>query len=224
MAKATIYILDNDGNLKEGTSPIEVMFNPTDYATAVNVTWAEEKEGSVPQFKQSAFDKFSVTLLFDTYESGVDVREDHDYNESGNLRQITGTKKLVELTFPSTAGISSNNPPIVLFSWGKFNFKGFVEKVDQKFTMFLSDGIPVRATVTLTIKPVVTAQEMLKQKGIEACRKIRIVKEGERLDFIASKELKNPSLWRKIAEANNITDPFNFPAPKDIGRILIIPD
>lgn len=73
------------------------------------------------------------------------------------------------------------------------------------------------------MRPAVTAQEMLKLKGAEACRKVRVVKEGERLDFIASEELKNPLLWREIAEANDIADPFNFPGPQDIGRILIIP-
>lgn len=220
MAKAMICVLDKKGNeIKD--KRIEVLFNPSDYATAVNVSWVE-KEGSPPEFKGSNFDKFTVTLLFDTYESQTDVREDH--TDSGTGKIIKGTKSLIELTFPSEAGTNSKNPPMCLFTWGKFNFKGYVEKVDQKFTMFLSDGIPVRATATLTMRPAVTAQEMLKLKGAEACRKVRVVKEGERLDFIASEELKNPLLWREIAEANDIADPFNFPGPQDIGRILIIPD
>ncbi len=222
MAKAMICILDDNGNI-DPEKKFEVMFNPPDYSTAVNITWAEEKEGKIPEFKQSNFDKFSVTLLFDTYEKGLDVRDDHESN-TGGKGKIIGTRNLIELTFPIKPGVKTSNPPVCLFSWGKFNFKGFVEKVDQKFTMFSSDGIPVRATVTLTMKPVVDAQEMLKQKGVEACRKVRVVKEGERLDFIASVELKNPFLWRKIAEANNIYDPLNFPGPHDIGRILIIPD
>lgn len=217
-----ICVLDDKGNIDENKK-FEVMFNPPDYSTSVNITWAEGKEGAIPEFKQSNFDKFSVTLLFDTYEKGLDVRDDHDSGE-GKSRRIIGTRNLIELTFPTKPGKKTSNPPVCLFSWGKFNFKGFVEKVDQKFTMFLSDGMPVRATVTLTMRPVVDAKEMLKQKGVDACRKVRIVKEGERLDFIASMELKNPFLWRKIADANNIADPFNFPKRQDIGRILIIPD
>lgn len=219
MDKAMICVLDKQGN-EIMDRRIEVMFNPPEYSTAVNVKWAE-KEGSPPEFKGSDFDKFNITLLFDTYESGVDVREDHT-DKSG--KKIKGTKRIIELTFPSEAGKNSKNPPMCLFSWGKFNFKGYVEKVDQKFTMFLPDGIPVRATVTVTMRPALAAQEMLKLKGVDACRKVRVVKEGERLDFIASEELKNPSLWRRIAEANDIADPFNFPGKKDIGRILIIPD
>jgi hypothetical protein len=36
--------------------------------------------------------------------------------------------------------------------WGKFVFKGVVESLTQKFTMFLSDGTPVRCEATLKMK------------------------------------------------------------------------
>lgn len=222
MAKAEIYVLDNDGNKNKDSEPIEVMFNPSEYSTAVSVTWKEEKESSIPQLIGSNYDKFTVNLLFDTYEKQVDVREDHIDKKTN--KKIAGTKRLIELTFPIVEGTNRKNPPVCLFSWGKFNFKGYIEKVDQKFTMFLKDGMPVRAYVTITMKPVVSASEMLKLKGIAESRKVRIVKEGDRLDLIASEEMKNPSMWRKIAEANNISDPFDFPGPEDIGKILIIPD
>jgi hypothetical protein len=209
MEKAKIHILDDKGKKREDKT-IDVMFNPTEYSNAINVKW-KGGEGEIPEFLGSNFGNLVITLFFDTYEKGADVRE-------------AGIKRIVELGVPSVEGEEWKTPPLCLFSWGKFNFKGVIEKVEPNFTMFLSDGTPVRAKVTITMKPVLSAQDMLKMQGVEACRKVRTVIEGDRLDIIAAEELKDSSLWRKIAEANNIADPLNFPRPEDIGRVIIIPD
>ena len=54
--------------------------------------------------------------------------------------------------------------------------------------------------------------------------KLWTVKSGDRLDLIADKALMDVSLWRKIADENNILNPREFPKDDDIGRTLIIPD
>lgn len=223
MEKAKIYILDNQGKGVVKDKTIEVMFNPTDYTSSINATWVGE-EGTIPAFTKTTFGTLTLNLFFDTYELRADVREDNEIPISGRVKKVAGTKRIMELAVPTVDGKETKKPPVCLFSWGKFNFKGVVQSVSQNFTMFLSTGIPVRAKLTVVMKPVVNAQDMLKLKGVEACRKIRQVKQGERLDIIAAEELKNPFLWRKIAELNDIDDPLNFPGPDDIGKIIIIPD
>lgn len=223
MERARIYILDDDGKKIEEKT-IEVMFNPREYSHKLNVTW-NDNGGTIPTFGGSNFESLTIKeLWFDTYEAGVDVREDHEVRQAGKVKKIAGTKRITELGIPSAAGKDSVRPPVCLFSWGKFNFKCVIEKVDTNFVMFLSDGTPVRAKVTITMKPVLDARDILEYKGVEACRKVRTVIEGDRLDIIAAKELKDPALWRTIAETNNITDPLNFPRSEDIGRVIIIPD
>jgi nucleoid-associated protein YgaU len=69
-----------------------------------------------------------------------------------------------------------------------------------------------------------TQEELNKNMGLWACRKTWTVKSGDRLDIIANIELKDASLWRKIAQENHIDDPLNFPTNDDIGRKIIIPD
>jgi len=220
--KAKIYVFNRNGE-KLNDKTIEVMFNPSEYTNTINVKW-KGKEGKIPQFDGSNFGSLTIPLLFSTYEYGKDVREDNEVETGGAKRTIHGTKRIAELSLPTDSGKQSKDPPTILFSWGKFNFKGKIEKVDQKFTIFLPDGTPARATVTITIKPVDNVKEILKMQGVEACRKVRIVKEGDRLDIIAADELKDPHSWKKIAEANDIVDPLKFPGPEDIGRVLIIPD
>ncbi len=166
--------------------------------------------GSQMQFKNVDIGDFNVTLFYDTYETGEDVRN--------KINSITS------LVFPTVSQKETKQPPLCAFIWGGFVYKGKVSKVSQKFLMFLSTGIPVRAELELTFKTVLTKEEDQKNKGKEACRKLWMVKKGERLDIIADQALKDPKMWRKIAETNNIQDPLTYPSDNDVGKWNIIPD
>lgn len=199
--KAKIKRLDSN-------EEITVMFNPTDYS--VTATGQLTGEGTCLQFKKVNLEDFNTTLFFDTYEKQSDVRKE--------------IESLTALVMPTVEGKTTKQPPVCLFVWGGFSYKGIIYKIGQKFTMFLSSGIPVRAEITVTFKSIVTTEEDAQLKGKEACRKLYQVKGGDRLDLIAYSTLKDAYLWRKIAEANNITNPLLFPQDEDIGRQLIIPD
>lgn len=204
--KGLIHILDKAGN--ETGNSIKVMYNPTEYTFS---TTAEIKnKGSNIQFKRVNVDDFTVTLFFDTYEKKTDVRKEID--------------KIAKLVVPTVEKKKTRQPPLCLFCWGGFAYKGIIYKILQKFTMFLDSGIPVRANVTVTFKSVITKEEDAQFKGKDACRKLWTVKTGDRLDLIAHSTLLDVNHWRKIAEANNILDPMHFPTPDDIGRTIVIPD
>ena len=201
--KAKIKRLDRDTD-----NEIVVMFNPGEYS--VTATGQLSGEGTCLQFKKVDVGDFTVPLFFDTYERRTDVRKE--------------IEKITALVMPTVEGKKTKQPPVCLFIWGKFLYKGIIYKTDQRFTMFLETGIPVRAELSVTFKSVVTTEEDAAFKGKEACRKIWTVKSGDRLDLIAHKTLKDVSLWRKIAEVNNIIDPRTFPTNNDIGKPIIVPD
>lgn len=74
-------------------------------------------------------------LFFDRFEEGRSVREHTDKIE---------TFALVDADL--------HRPPRVLFSWGKGSaFEGTVESVRTGFSLFLADGTPVRAIVTMQV-------------------------------------------------------------------------
>lgn len=195
--------------------PIEVMFNPNEYTVSAVAELGSEKEetgkgSSNPFFNRVTLQDFEVKLIFDTYEKGSDVRK--------------LTNEIAKLVMPTVEKTEKKTPPVCLFIWGKFTYKGIIYKVSQKFTLFLSDGTPVRAELNVTFKALVTPEEYAKNMGMEACRKTWTVKCGDRLDLIADQALKDPALWRMIAEENNIDNPLAFPKDSDIGRVIIIPD
>jgi nucleoid-associated protein YgaU len=49
------------------------------------------------------------------------------------------------------------------------------------------------------------------------------VKAGDTLPLIAAQAYGDPRLWRPIADANAIANPLRFPAPQDLGRLLLVP-
>lgn len=205
--KAKITILDGPNKNQE----INVMFNPSEYSI-IYTAQIEEQKNKDPSFDKVKVDDFPVKLIFDTYEMP----------EKTDVRKIT--EKIVKLIMPYGEGRTKKRPPVCLFSWGKFSYKGIITKVDQKFILFLPDGTPVREELSIVFKAIMKQEEFNKLMGLEACRKIWTVKSGDRLDLIAEMELKDASLWRKIAIENNIDDPLKFPLDADIGRKMIIPD
>ncbi|RKH00545.1 MULTISPECIES: CIS tube protein [Corallococcus] len=201
LRKAIIQNLDS-------REQIEVMYNPVEYTSSTQLVTS--RVGSTLQFQRMESPSFSVNLFFDTYEQGTDVR---------NL-----TRRLVAFQEPTVGSKEPREPPTCLFSWGGFQYTGVIRKIDQRFTMFLPSGAPVRAELSVTFEQVLTPRQAIENAGLDNCRKLHIVSQGDRLDLIAFRELGDASAWPRIASLNGIVDPLNFPSQAQIGTALIIPD
>src|SRR5690242_10140336 len=140
--RAKIYELDSSG--KTTGDAIDVCFNPKEYSIEKSLDWenAKSHEDAPPlEFKTPKGMALSVTLQFDTYEEHVSVRDKY-------------IRRLEKLTFMSgkadtDTDVKKHAPPRAMFCWGKLTFKGVINSLSQKYTMFLSDGTPVRAEVAL---------------------------------------------------------------------------
>jgi hypothetical protein len=88
-----------------------------------------------------------------------------------------------------------------------------VTKLTQKYTMFLSDGTPVRAECNLTIQNVsnrdVDTGTSLNANANPSTRTVS-VGPNDRIDLIAANELGDAGRWAEIAAFNDIVDPGNI--------------
>jgi nucleoid-associated protein YgaU len=103
-----------------------------------------------------------------------------------------------------------------------WSFKAVVTNISQRFTLFKSDGTPVRATLDVTFQQVEDEGLYPPQNptsGEGEGRKLRVVREGERIDWIATTEYGDPTLWRLIAEQNDLENPLKL----EPGQVLAIP-
>jgi hypothetical protein len=101
-------------------------------------------------------------------------------------------------------------------TWGsKFPvFKGVIESMNVKYTLFMPDGTPCRATVNLKMKQ---ANKLLNKKEAETANKKAAQKKGtttqggERADQVAENSGHGAANQRQMAADNNLDNPGNIP-------------
>ena len=192
----------------EGNSRFGVLFNPSQYGLDKANQIAEAAipglEAPILQYVHGNTRTLSMELFFDTYEEQTDVRAHTD-------------KVYALLKIDS----STHAPPICWITWGSFSFRGVLDHVSGKFTLFLPDGTPVRATLGVTFKEFIDVDVLIKENPTHSAdhTKTRVVKSGDRIDVIAADEYGDPAKWRPIAEANNLDNPSRL----EPGDRLVIP-
>jgi hypothetical protein len=192
----------------EGQRIINVLFNPNNYGVDKSNQIAEigiPGLGSpILQYVHGNTRALSMQLYFDTFEEQIDVRQYTD--QIYNLLKID----------PST-----HVPPICTVSWGGFSFVGVLDHVSGKFTLFMPEGTPARATLDVVFKEFIPAEVLVMESPTQSAdhRKAYVVQRGDRLDIIAGREYGDSSKWRPIADANNLDNPRDL----EPGRMLMVP-
>ncbi len=196
LAKATIINLDKD-------SRVDCMFNPKEYSFAKRNQWNAGRNtgANMPRMEFSSGDPATMTLqlFFDTYASGKDVRKEY-------------TDAIWEMMMVDESLKDNKNkkgrPPKVRFQWGKaWSFDAVLTSLSQKFTLFLPDGTPVRATIDATFQQIKDAKLFPRQNptsGGVGGERVWTVKEGDTLNLIAHREYGDAGKWRAIADANRL--------------------
>jgi len=185
-----------------------VMFNPAEYTLEKGNSFAEI---GIPglnappiQFVRGNLRTLRMELFFDTYE----------------LRPQTDVRMFVrELTALLNKEPTTQGPPILIFSWGQFNFQCVLDSASQRFTMFFDDGTPARATVSVTFKEYRPVEIEIRRVLFLGAPTIENLVPGDTLSSIAGRVLDDAGAWREIAELNNIDDPRRLP----LGISLILP-
>jgi hypothetical protein len=202
LAKLKIVPLKTDLKTPDEAGAVTVMYNPKelsiDSSTQFQRSAMPGLQVPVTQFVSGQTQTMSMSLFFDTYEKKMDVRDE--------------TLKLTNLLKIDS---KIHAPPVCQFEWGgpmvdKRNFfKGVFDKISQKFTMFLDSGIPVRATLTVNISEyqAIRDQEVFIKLQSSDRSKVRFISQGDQLWHLSAKEYDDRTLWRVIADANDIENP-----------------
>lgn len=203
---------------------IVALFNPNAYAITKAVTWSAPPSSS-EQTGQTERKKNAPTLTFGgggsrllTLELFFDVTEPIDDETIDDVRERTN--EILQLTRIER---DLDRPPACEIAWGDaptgsdFPFTGVVSQLTQRFTLFRSDGTPVRANLTVVFTEFLDPEKDLRETDPEF--RTRLVKRGDSLSRIAAEVYRDAGLWRVIAEANDLDDPRRLP----IGLRLDIP-
>jgi nucleoid-associated protein YgaU len=198
---------------KDGPDKFTALFNPEEYALNQDNNFAVQGipglSGPVVQFVNGNLRTLEMELFFDTWDTPALPKKDV---------RAEFTDKFVRLMEIDS---DLHAPPLLLVSWTSLQFRCVLARVNQKFTMFDTDGKPVRARLTCTFNEVIDPEQEAKRLNLQTSdfSKAHVVTLGENLNTIANHHYDDPQKWRPIAIANGIDDPRAiFP-----GQSLLIP-
>jgi hypothetical protein len=120
---------------------ISVHFNPASLQLQLSNELKDTRNHERKQYIAKSNAKLTLELPFDTTDTGADVT-------------LTTRKLQAFLAPPLPAGDAARQqipPPLVLFEWGTLRFKGIAETYRETIDFFSSDGVPLRASVNLTL-------------------------------------------------------------------------
>lgn len=222
---------------------IEVLFNPHSYTISKTVQWTptgqpdpniplgaaagaatQDRKLNAPilTFGGGGSRVLTLNLFFDVTEA----IERHGKPEAiDDVRQETN--KIARLTRIQRGNGAEDPPPVCMVTWGSepknrpikddFPFYGVITSLTQNFTLFRSDGRPVRADLTVMLTEF--ANPAQDKRLIDPELTTHLVMRGDTLSSIAAKFYRDPTAWRVIASENDLDDPLHL----EIGRRLRIP-
>lgn len=219
-ARLTIELLDPIRGVGGKGTRFSVPFNPTEFSRSKGVQLAEigipGLDSPIIQFIRGQTEKLTLELFFDTT-----IPDDAAVGELGmGAADVRAhTEKFYQMVKIQSA---THAPPRLRVTWGQaLAFKAVVESVQQRFTLFSPDGIPVRATLTVTFSEYKTLEEQLEEMNKTSPDHTReyVVREGDTLGRIAAEHYADPGAWRPIADENGLDNPRRLRP----GTVLRIP-
>jgi len=213
----------------EVVKKLDVQFNPTEFSMEKAAQIAEIAipgiDSPVLQFVRGQNEKVTLELFFDTTEDGTSV---------GATSVTTKTNEFYALVKMSG---EEHAPPRCRFGWGdefpglvnqagtvsgtRKAFDCVVESIQQKFTLFSPEGVPLRATLSVSLREYKSLETQLQQLNLQSSdhTKVHTVQRGETLPQIAYQAYRDPTQWRLIANTNRILRPRDLQP----GRVLELP-
>jgi hypothetical protein len=208
LAKASLQAVRPEREL------IPFLFNPSQYTLDAGNQIAEigvpGLAAPVLQFVRGGGRTLSLDLLLDAYEQRL-------YGG----REITDITDLADAIYALLAPTPETGaPPVCMFAWKDRRLQCIVERVSGRFTLFSTDGAPLRATLALTLREYADAEVVVSRRSAEAgAGGTRVVKQGDTLSGIAHEVYGEAGRWREIASANRISNPRRLQP----GQVLVIP-
>lgn len=214
MAKLTIIPLNPDGSRLSDFDIIECEYSPPELSFTKASQFAEVAipglSQPILQFVRGDAETITLDLFFDGTTLSKDLKPVNVRSEVDYLAKLAVVRGATHM------------PPLVRVQWGKGFPGGYIAHVEQsktsfdavvlsvtrKYTLFDTEGTPLRATVSLSLKRHATLADQIKEINFQSSdhTRLHLVTEGETLPLIAHDAFGDARLWRVIAEHNNIAD------------------
>ncbi|HEY6814622.1 MAG TPA: hypothetical protein VI168_03690, partial [Croceibacterium sp.] len=185
--------------------PVDVHFNPSTLRLSYTNQFGDGKPYS---HARETVAKLDVELIFDTTETGTSVMA-----VLGQLAAMTRSDAVAPAKPSSGAQPPpSGKVPVVEFRWHGKMFEGVIESMTQTIEYWSLEGVPLRATVALSLKETAKSDpnlaqgaEMVKDLGKFAFTPVtKAPASGDKPATDAATKGGNPAAGRSIAAFNGL--------------------
>lgn len=210
LKKLTLSACNNKGIVINEIEPFEVMLNPESFSIKSSICYTEDNSNGcstsgAPQYryqpvKQLVLEPFildvtgaipkTLSLMYGSMNDIIDHLEEVVYN----INEDTGA------------------PPVILVEWGTFTFRAQLCSMNIKYTLFDSDGDPLRAEISLDLQEFPDSEiapHFGLATGLDETRYIE-VKDGDTLPAMCERMYQDSSYYDQIAELNELDDYQNL--------------
>ncbi len=144
LEKAKLQEVSNDAKSTPIGKAVNVQFNPTTLRVKLSnsIEGGKSRGRQKRQYIGSSSSVLTLELVFDTADEGTTAKP-------RSVREKTNF--LESFVLPTKAG-AKETPPRLQFSWGDLIFQGIVESLGIDYEYFASNGTPLRAKASLSIK------------------------------------------------------------------------
>lgn len=184
-------------SMVSGTNTFSVQINPETVTHNHTATYnpAKTTDTAGTTTKYSSIDP--ETLSFTFYLDGTGVVSRLDVSDA-----IKGFKKVV-----SKYNGQIHSPNYLMLIWGDFSFKCRLTSLDIEYTLFDTDGIPLRAKLTPNFQQYLSPDDIAKLSGKNSpdMTHVRQVVAGDTLPLMCQRIYGNSGYYLMVANHNGLT-------------------
>jgi hypothetical protein len=219
ITRAKLIPMNGDNPESDESQHIDVQFNPATLRVTLSNTLKADNNGnsentSAAQYVDKSESSLTVELVFDTSVKREGVAANSDVREQ--------TKRIAE-TFMKPQNPDSDRPGApkrCRLQWGRFQFTGLVSSYTETLDFFAPEGIPLRATLALTLKEDRYQFETNQSAAAAGTRhnpSFTPSGPGMNASDISLKAGLGAANWRVIADMNDLENPRVTPS----GSVMV---
>ena len=219
ITRAKLIPMNGDNPEPDESQHIDVQFNPATLRVTLSNTLKADNNGSsgnqsAAQYVDKSESSLSVELVFDTSVTRDGVAANSDVRIQ--------TKRIAE-QFMKPENPDSDRPGApkrCRMQWGRFQFTGMLSSYSETLDFFAPEGIPLRATLALTLKEDRYQFDANEQAAAAAARPTPSFTPsgpGVNASDISQQAGHGAANWRLVAEMNNLENP-RFTPP---GSVMV---
>ena len=197
---------------------LELFFDTTDFGTgagAISVTTETDKIYELIKIDPASHAPPILTFLWNADFPGGDIGNRASAAASGTLRARSSAMlsaqsasgPLASANGSAGGGSGAMNSPLT--AQRRKGFRCIMESIRQRFSLFSPEGVPLRATLSVTLREYKNLDDQLGELRTSRTDRVLVhaIAAGETLASIAHRHLGSPDRWRLIADSNGIDDP-----------------